>query len=91
MKYMKVLYENPKQILPILVLVSEERETGKTTFLNWIQMLFGENSILISSNNITSDFNSSYATKNIILIDEALIEKSIGIEIASNIILTGGS
>lgn len=80
MRYLKLLYEHPRQILPILVLVSEERETGKTTFLNWLQMLFGENSVLIGSSSITSDFNSSYATKNLVLIDEALIEKSIGIE-----------
>jgi len=33
-KYMKILYENPKQMLPVIVLVSEERGTGKTTFLN---------------------------------------------------------
>jgi len=40
-KYMKILYENPCQILPVLALVSTERETGKTTFLNYIQMLIG--------------------------------------------------
>lgn len=79
-KYMKILYEHPKQILPILVLVSEERETGKTTFLNWIQMVFGQNSILINPSDLLSNFNSSYSTKNIILIDEAFVEKGIGVE-----------
>lgn len=80
MKYMKVLYEFPKQILPILVLVSEERETGKTTFLNYISMLFGDNSILINPSDLLSNFNSSYATKNIILVDEAFVEKGLGVE-----------
>ena len=79
-KYMKILYEFPKQILPILVLVSEERETGKTTFLNWIQMVFGQNTILINPSDLLSNFNSSYSTKNIILIDEAFVEKGIGVE-----------
>lgn len=79
-RYMKVLYENPRQILPILVLVSEERETGKTTFLNYISMFFGENSILINPSDLLSNFNSSYATKNIILVDEAFVEKGLGVE-----------
>jgi hypothetical protein len=73
-KYMKVLYEHPKQILPILVLVSEERGTGKTTFLNWLKMLFGDNMVIINPENISSQFNSSYATKNIAAIEESLFE-----------------
>jgi hypothetical protein len=75
LKYMKLLYENPCQILPVLSLVSTERETGKTTFLNYIQMLFGENSTLINPSDLMSSFNDSYATKNIIMIDETVIEK----------------
>lgn len=73
-KYMKVLYEHPKQILPILVLVSEERGTGKTTFLNWLKMLFGDNMVIINPENISSQFNSSYATKNIAAIEESLFD-----------------
>lgn len=79
-KYLKVLYENPRQILPILALVSTERETGKTTFLNWIQMIFGDNTVLISPQDLASNHNSGYATKNIIMIDETVIEKSTSIE-----------
>ena len=79
-RYMKILYEYPKQMLPILVLVSEERGTGKTTFLNWIEMIFGENSILISPDALTRDFNALYSNKNIICIDETLIEKSHAVE-----------
>ncbi len=75
LKYMKLLYEYPCQILPVLSLVSTERETGKTTFLNYIQMLFGENSTLINPSDLTSSFNDAYATKNIIMIDETVIEK----------------
>lgn len=75
LKYMKILYEFPRQILPVLSLVSTERETGKTTFLNWIQMLFGENSTLINPSDLMSSFNDAYATKNIVMIDETVIEK----------------
>jgi hypothetical protein len=80
LKYMKILYENPRQILPVLALVSTERETGKTTFLNWIQMLFGENTTLINPSDLTSNFNDAYATKNIIMIDETTIDKQHAIE-----------
>ena len=80
LKYMKILYEYPQQILPILALVSVERGTGKTTFLNWIHMIFGENSVLIAPTDITSNFNSIYATKNIIMVDETVIEKSTSTE-----------
>jgi hypothetical protein len=80
MKYMKLLYEFPKQILPILALVSTERGTGKTTFLNWIDMIFGENTVLISPDDVARGFNSIYATKNIIMIDETVIEKNTTVE-----------
>jgi hypothetical protein len=80
LKYMKLLYEHPKQILPVLVLVSTERETGKTTFLNYLQMLFGENSTLINPHDLMSSFNDGYATKNIIMIDETVIDKAHTIE-----------
>lgn len=80
LKYMKLLYEHPTQILPILSLVSTERGTGKTTFLNWIQMIYGENSVMISPEDLMRGFNSIYATKNIIMVDETVVEKSTTVE-----------
>lgn len=78
--YFKVLYEFPKQILPILCLVSAENETGKTTFINFIEMIFGGNYVLISPDDLTKNFNSNYATKNIIAIEETFLEKQMGVE-----------
>jgi predicted ABC-type ATPase len=80
LKYLKCLFEHPKQILPILSLVSEERGTGKTTFLNWISMIFGENTVLVSPDDIARGFNSVYSNKNIIMIDEAVAEKNTTVE-----------
>lgn len=80
LKYMQILYLHPKQMLPILCLVSTERNTGKTTFLNWLEMIFGENTALISPHELAGDFNSSYITKNIITIDETTFEKSQTVE-----------
>ena len=79
-RYLQCLYLHPDRMLPILVLVSRERQTGKTTFLNWLNMIFGDNCVMINPSDLTSDFNSSYATANIIEIEETLIEKSITVE-----------
>ena len=43
MDYMQLLYTKPTQKLPILLLVSEERNTGKTTFLNFLKAVFEDN------------------------------------------------
>lgn len=76
LKYIKLLYEHPKQILPILVLVSKEKGTGKTTFLNWLYMIFGQNVTTVSPEILDSQFNASYAKKNILLFEEMFAEKS---------------
>ncbi len=80
MMYLKVMYENPKQPLPILVLVSKERQTGKSTFLDWLNMLFGSNMVMIEPDVIGSTFNGEYATSNIIAIDETILDKQIAVE-----------
>lgn len=41
--YLQILYLRPTQMLPILLLVSNERNTGKTTFLRFFKMIFGKN------------------------------------------------
>ena len=71
LKYLKVLYENPRQAMPILVFVSEERQTGKSTFIDWLSIIFGGNMVIITPQDISSSFNSGYATKNIIAIEES--------------------
>jgi hypothetical protein len=73
-KYIKVLYDYPKQILPILVLTSEERETGKSTFVDYINILFGANTVVINPQDISNSFNASYADKNIVIIEESRFE-----------------
>jgi hypothetical protein len=70
-RYIKILYDNPKQSLPILVLISEERSTGKTTFVDFLNILFGANMVLINPQDISNQFNGSYADKNIIAIEES--------------------
>jgi hypothetical protein len=79
-QYMKILYEQPTQMLPILVLVSKGRQTGKTSFLNYLGLLFGGNYVQIKPEDLINNFNASYATKNVIGVDETVIDKSAAIE-----------
>ena len=61
MDYLQLLYLYPIQKLPILLLVSEERNTGKSTFLNFLKTVF--------QNNVT--FN----TNELIMVDEVLLNR----------------
>jgi hypothetical protein len=79
-RYLQALYLHPERMLPILVLVSTERQTGKTTFINWLNMIFGDNMSNISPEDLTNSFNHVYATSNIIAVEETLIEKAITVE-----------
>jgi hypothetical protein len=72
LRYLQVLYQHPEKSTVILALVSSARGTGKTTFLNWLNALFGANMVFISSSDITGNFNSQYASKNIVAIEETL-------------------
>lgn len=69
--YMQCLYLHPMQTLPILGLVSRENQTGKSTFANWISMIFGANSSIIDVNSFGSDFTEAFAERNIVVIEEA--------------------
>lgn len=75
-KYLQVLYFHPKQALPVLVLVSKERQTGKSTFIDWLYAVFGANMVVISPSDLGREFNGSYSKANIIAIEETLIEKN---------------
>ena len=54
MDYLQMLYLRPIQKLPILLLVSEERNTGKSTFLNFLKAMF-QNNVTFNTN---EDFRS---------------------------------
>ena len=79
-RYLQILYLHPERLMPILVMVSRERQTGKTTFLNWLNMVFGDNMANITPDDLINGFNSTYASSNIIAVEETLIEKAITVE-----------
>ena len=73
--YFKILLLYPTQILPILCLVSKERNTGKTTFLNFLKAVFGDNMTINSNDDFRSNFNAEWANKLIIGVDETFLDR----------------
>jgi hypothetical protein len=74
--YLKMLYEKPEQKLPIICLVSRERGTGKTTFLNLLQAIFQSNTCILDNNRIGSKFNGLLEGKLVVCVDESSIYRS---------------
>ena len=75
MDYLQLLYLQPIQKLPILLLVSEERNTGKSTFLNFLKALFQNNVTFSTNEDFRSQFNSDWAGKLLIVVDEVLLNR----------------
>jgi hypothetical protein len=73
--YLKILLEMPMQVLPILCLVSTERNTGKTTFLNLLKAVFTDNMTINTNEDFRSNFNSEWAHKVVIGVDETFLER----------------
>ena len=71
--YLQLLYTRPLNHLPILCLVSKERGTGKTTFLNLLRAIFVENMRILDSERLMSKFNEHWAGKLIVAVDESFI------------------
>jgi len=75
--YLKLLYLKPTQLLPVLCLVSKERQTGKSTFIKWLNKIYGENMTQNTNADFDNKFNKDWATKLIIATDETSIEKKL--------------
>lgn len=73
--YLQLLYLHPIQKLPILLLVSEERNTGKSTFLNFLKAMFRNNVTFNTNEDFRSQFNSDWTGKLIIVVDEVLLNR----------------
>lgn len=73
--YLQLLYLQPTQKLPILMLVSRERNTGKSTFLKFLKAIFGLNATFNTNEDFKSQFNSDWANKLLIMVDEAFLDK----------------
>ena len=70
LEYFWNLYLHPKQKLPFLGLVSAEKGTGKSTFLNFLHLIFNGNSAVVTVKDFEGNFNSSFASALICTSDE---------------------
>tara|TARA_R110000772_G_scaffold32192_4_gene79036 strand:- start:3532 stop:5724 length:2193 start_codon:yes stop_codon:yes gene_type:complete len=69
--YLQISLINPKQKLPILILMSYEKNTGKTTFLELLKALFGNNIASPTPKQFELEWNSHWVNEHFIFIDEA--------------------
>jgi hypothetical protein len=73
--YLQIQYFiNPKQLSYILCLVSNENETGKTTFLEFMNAMFNNNGAIISTSDFEEDWNAHFCSKHFIMVDESKFE-----------------
>ena len=75
--YLTILYQLPTENLPVLCLVSRENETGKSTFLQLLGRIFGNNVIILGNEDFSGKFNRHYASKLVIGVDESFIERTL--------------
>lgn len=73
--WLTISFRHPKKPLPVPMLVSKQKNTGKSTFLKFLQALYGSNNVAILNNDqFKMKFNSHYITKFIIAIDESFLD-----------------
>jgi hypothetical protein len=87
--YLQILYTRPTQMLPILLLVSNERNTGKTTFLRFLKMIFGRNATFNTNEDFRSQFNADWANRLLVLVDELLLNRMEDTEKIKNLSTAG--
>lgn len=75
--YVQLLYQRPAQLLPILLLQSAERETGKSTFGQWLRDIFEINSIKLGNADLEGAFNSAFIEKLLLIVDETSLDKRV--------------
>ncbi len=78
--YIQLLFQKPTQTLPILCLVSRENNTGKTTLAKLLKMIFTQNVAIVGNAELADNFNASWASKLLVICDEAKIDKQLVVE-----------
>lgn len=73
--YLQLLYMKPTQRLPIILLESKERGTGKSTFGTLLSLIFEKNSVKLGNADFESDFNSIWVKSLCVIVDETSLDK----------------
>lgn len=73
--WLNIFHRDPKHSLPVIVLVSKENETGKSTFMKWLRTIYGpNNAVILSNEEFKMRFNSHYISKALIMVDEGFLD-----------------
>jgi len=73
--WLTLCYLNPTQRLPALALVSSAEGTGKSTFINLVLSIFGQNATKTDASRIGQNFNAMSAGKVIQCVEETKDER----------------
>ena len=73
--YIQILYTNPNQCLPILLIESSEKNSGKTTVSNLFYWIFQYNAIKLGNSDLQSEFGGFWLQRLLIIVDETSLEK----------------
>ena len=73
--YVQILLTEPIRKLPVLVLYSEENNTGKSTFGHLLADIFSDNVVEVGNSALTSEFNETYADKLVCVVEETLLDR----------------
>lgn len=74
--YIQLMYQQPTRNLPIILLESKARNSGKSTFGILIEKIFQENTITLGNADLSSQFNDVWVQKLAIIVDEASLQES---------------
>ena len=72
--WLSIVLQHPKQMLPVPILVSKDNNTGKSTFLKFLQLIFKSNMAVLNNELFKMRFNGHYITRYIIAIDEGFLD-----------------
>lgn len=67
---LRIKFQHPTHLLPVICLLSKEQETGKSTFFDFMGDLFGSNAVTITKEHLESQFNTTYADRLVICAEE---------------------
>lgn len=84
--YVTLLYKKPMQKLPVILLVSSENNTGKSTLCNFLAMLFGDNHVEMTTDTIRSKFAAPWLNKLLVTCEETILDKREDYEKIKNLV-----
>lgn len=84
--YVTLLYKKPMQKLPVILLVSSENNTGKSTWCNFLAMLFGDNHVEMTTDTIRSKFAAPWLNKLLVTCEETILDKREDYEKIKNLV-----